>query len=197
MYGRTILQVRLVAGAARDNEDVAVAKARAERGQLEPGREALRLVAQVEQGVLGERLERLREAPLVLCERSLERRRVELRPLREERAVAPDVPALDAYELPVRELSKRRAPGASTSRTPARTSSSGPAFGNLPVDDGATLTTTRTPLSTSSSAETRSRSAWSTIATSSGRSRLTRSFVRRPSRAGPETSPFPFMFPLR
>jgi hypothetical protein len=52
-------QVRLVAGTAGDHEDVAVAEARAERGQLETGREALCLVAQVEQGVLGERLERL------------------------------------------------------------------------------------------------------------------------------------------
>ena len=46
-----------------------------------------------------------------------------------------------------------------------------------------TFTTARTPHSASSAAETRSMSAWSTIATSSGPSRLTRSFVRRPSRA--------------
>ena len=68
--------------------------------------------------------------------------------------------------------------------------SSGPGFGNRPVVEGATLTTARTPLAASSSAETRSRSAWSTIAISSGRRCLTSSFVRRPSRAGPVRSPF-------
>ena len=49
----------------------------------------------------------------------------------------------------------------------------------------ATLTTTRTPESISSSAETRSRSVWSMIAMSPGSSRRTRCFVRRSRRAGP------------
>ena len=61
-------------------------------------------------------------------------------------------------------------------------------FGYLPLDDGETLTTTRTPDSTSSSAETRSRSAWSMMATSSAESRLTRCFVRRSSRTRPVSS---------
>ncbi len=79
--------------------------------------------------------------------------------------------------------SKSGAPGASIRRTPPRTSWSGPGFGKRPVCDGETLTTTGAPDSTSSSADTRSRSAWSTIAISPGRSRFTRSFVRRSSRA--------------
>src|SRR6185503_10737541 len=101
-------QVRLVAGPARDDEHVPVAEARAKPRQLDAGREALGLVAQVEQGVLGERLERLRQTPLVLGERSLERRRVELGALGEERAVAPDVAPLDPDELAVGELVEER-----------------------------------------------------------------------------------------
>ena len=83
---------------------------------------------------------------------------------------------------------RARASGASIRRTPPRTSSSGPGFGKRPVCEGATFTTTRTPDSRSSSAETRSRSVWSMIATSSGVSRRTRFFVRRSSRAGPVCS---------
>jgi hypothetical protein len=88
-----------------------VPEAGAERRQHEPRREALRLVAQVEQCVLGERLERLREPALLLGQRRLERRRVELRARREERAVAPDLAARDPHDLPVGEIVEERRPG--------------------------------------------------------------------------------------
>ena len=84
--------------------------------------------------------------------------------------------------------SKIGAPGASISRTPPRTSRSGPGFGKRPLWELATLTTTRTPHSSSSSAETRSRSVWSMTATSPGPSRRTRFFVRRSSFAAPVNS---------
>ena len=89
---------------------------------------------------------------------------------------------------PSRICSNSGAPGASMSVTPLLTSSSGPGFGKRPETDGATLTTTRTPDSTSSSAETRSSSAWSMIAMSSGPSRVTSRFVRLSRRAGPLNS---------
>ena len=100
------------------------------------------------------------------------------------------LPPSSRTRSPSASSSNSGAPGASTSRTPARTSSSGPGFGKRPVEDREMLTTARTPLSASSSADTRSMSAWSTIATSWGPRRLTRSFVRRPSRARPVISPF-------
>ena len=127
-----------------------------------------RLLAEVEERVLRERLQRVGDAALLLGERGLERGRVEHGPLGEQRPVPPDLAAVDAEEVAVRDHLEQRRAGASISLTPARTSSSGPGFGNRPVVDGATLTTARTPVSASSSAETRSRSAWSTIATSSG-----------------------------
>src|ERR671936_516810 len=89
---------------------------------------------------------------------------------------------------PSRTCSNRSAPGASISRTPPRTSASGPGFGKRPDCEGATLTTTRTPDSSSSSAETRSRSVWSMIATSSAPSRRTSFLVRRSSFAAPVNS---------
>ncbi len=84
--------------------------------------------------------------------------------------------------------SKSGAPGASINRIPPRTRVSGPGLGNRPLCESATLTTTRTPDSSSSSAETRSRSVWSMIAMSSGESRLTRCFVRLSIRALPVNS---------
>src|SRR5262252_2289436 len=89
---------------------------------------------------------------------------------------------------PSSTLSKRSAPGTSTSATPPRTSRSGPGFGKRPLCDGEQLTTTRTPASSSSSAETRSMSRWSMIATSAEVRRLVRRFVIRSRRAGPRNS---------
>src|SRR3954447_25220866 len=84
--------------------------------------------------------------------------------------------------------SKSSCPSTSTSSTPPRTSSSGPGFGKRPDCDGEQLTTTRAPDSTSSSADTRSMSRWSMIATSPGLSRRVSRFVVRSRRAGPVNS---------
>src|SRR5439155_16745700 len=83
---------------------------------------------------------------------------------------------------------KNRSSGRSTRWMPAWTSSSGPMFGYVPLDDGRQLSTAATPAVTRSSAETRSRSRWSMTATSPGTRRLTSTLVRRPSRAGPATT---------
>src|SRR6185312_12719778 len=84
--------------------------------------------------------------------------------------------------------SKMSAPSTSMRRIPPRTSASGPGLGKRPDCDSATLTTTRTPDSSSASADTRSRSVWSMIAMSSAERRLTRFFVRRSSLAWPVSS---------
>src|SRR5690242_19266908 len=78
---------------------------------------------------------------------------------------------------------------------PPRTSASGPGLGKRPDCDSATLTTTRTPDSSSASAETRSMSVWSMIAMSSADSLLTRFFVRRSSLAWPVSSTKLIVFP--
>ena len=82
-------------------------------------------------------------------------------------------------------LSKTSGPTSSISGTPASTRSCGPRFGYRPVMLGAALMTAATWQLTSDSALTRSRSAWSMIAISPGRSRLVRVLVRRSSLAGP------------
>src|SRR5215469_10218165 len=76
-------------------------------------------------------------------------------------------------------------PTSSSSGMPASSSSRGPRFGYLPVMDFAAFTTAATRQSISSSALTRSRSAWSMTAMSPGFSRLTRTFVRGSTRATP------------
>ena len=95
------------------------------------------------------------------------------------------LPPRTVISSPSPTFSNRSAPGASISRTPPRTRRSGPGFGYRPVCESETFTTTRTPDSSSSSAETRSRSVWSMIAMSSAESRRTRCFVRRSRRACP------------
>src|SRR5439155_20129415 len=87
-----------------------------------------------------------------------------------------------------RTRANSRSSGRSTRWMPACTSSNGPMFGYVPLDDGRQLRTAATPAATRSSAETRSRSRWSMTATSPGTRRLTRTLVRRPSRAGPATT---------
>src|SRR5580693_8187298 len=68
---------------------------------------------------------------------------------------------------------------------PASSSSRGPRLGYRPVIDLAALTTAAGRQEISSSADTRSRSAWSMIAMSPGASRLTRTLVRRSTLATP------------
>src|SRR5262249_50181976 len=89
---------------------------------------------------------------------------------------------------PSSTFSKRSAPGTSTSATPPLTRSSGPGFGKRPVCDGEQFTTTRTPASSSSSADTLSMSRWSIIAPSPGSRRGVRRSLTRSSRAGPRNS---------
>ena len=89
-----------------------VAEAGAQRRQLEPRREGPRLLLEVAQRVLGERLERVGDPALLLGERLLERDGVEDGALRHERPVPPDAAAVDADELPVGEhVEERRAGG--------------------------------------------------------------------------------------
>ena len=182
-------EVALVAGPARDDERVPLAEARLERRELD---------------ALG-RAAAPRRAGSAACSRRTPRAPRSRGPAaRPAPARAPRLPSERPFarQVPLRKTlaprtltsspslssSNSGAPGASISRTPPRTSSSGPGFGKRPVCELDTLTTTRTPDSSSSSAETRSMSWWSMIATSSGPRRPTRFLVRRPRRARPVNS---------
>ncbi len=185
-YERTILRSRLCPGPRATTSACRSRKLVRSVGKSGPCARSRPLLAQVAHGVVGEGLERLRHAALLLRERRLELVRLERPAGREARAVPEEARAADGEPLAVGDRRRRALrPSASISRTPPRTSCSGPGFGKRPVCDGATLTTTRTPDSTSSSAETRSRSVWSMIAMSPGSSRRTSSFVRLPSFAAP------------
>ena len=177
-------EVALVARPARDDDRVPLAEARLQRRELDPVGEQLPLVAQVAERVVGERLERLGDPALLVGERAASVASVSSIPSASRVPLRHSSPLRTVSVSPSATCSKRSAPGASTRQTPARTSSSGPGFGKRPELEGETLTTARTPESASSSAETRSRSTWSMIARSPGRSRLTRSFVRRPEPRG-------------
>src|SRR4051794_34379590 len=96
-------------------------------------------------------------------------------------------PPRTSIASPSLRASKARSSGRSTRWMPAWTSSSGPMFGYVPLDERRQLRTAATPAATRSSAETRSRSLWSMIAISPGARRLTISFVRRPRRTLPAT----------
>ena len=182
-------EVALVARPARHDDRVPVAEPRLQRRELDPVREQLPLVAQVAERVVGERLERLGDPALLVGERDGERRLGELDPFREPGPVAPQLAAAHGQRLALGDLLEQVGPRGVDEADAARgRARAGPGFGKRPELDGETLTTARTPESASSSAETRSRSTWSMIARSPGRSRLTRSFVRRPSRAVPTTS---------
>ena len=104
-----------------------------QRRELDALREQPALVAEVPHRVLGERLERLRDARLLLVERLVElaARRARGRP-RAHVAVPVDVRAADRDVLAVGDVVEEVAPGASIRRTPPRTSSSGPGFGIAP-----------------------------------------------------------------
>ncbi len=66
-------EVALVAGATGHDDGVPVAEPRLQRRELDPVGEQLALVAEVAQRVVGERLERLGDAPLLVGERRDER----------------------------------------------------------------------------------------------------------------------------
>ena len=99
---------------------------------------------------------------------ALERSRLEDRALGDERAVAPDRRTVEAYLLAVRELLEERRAGRVDQPDSRAHELERPGIREPTRRRGETLTTARTPVSASSSAETRSMSAWSTIATSSG-----------------------------
>ena len=161
-------QVVLVPRAAGDHEDMAVAEPRLERRELDALREQPALLAQVAHRVVGEAPRSPPPgAPAARPAHAAARARSSTLPVARRSPFRKMEPPRTVTHSPSVSCSKSGAPGASTSRTPPRRSVSGPRFGYLPLDDGETLTTTRTPDSTSSSAETRSRSAWSMIATSS------------------------------
>ena len=136
-------QVLLVGGAADDDQDVAVAKARARRREVDLAGEELALLADPEHRVLRERLDRLVHA-LAAAPPAAPRARRPRAP-RPRRAASPSrrtSPPSRTIASPSRSSSKSGAAGASTSRTPARARTSGPAFGIAPgrgagdVDDG-------------------------------------------------------------
>ena len=101
-----------------------------------------RLLLEVAQRVVGERLERLGDAALLVGERLLERAASSTTPSATSVPFRQTLPPSTRTSSPSESSSKSGAPGASTSRTPARTSSSGPGFGKPPgrrgrdVDDG-------------------------------------------------------------
>ena len=186
-YGRDHPQVALVARAARDDERVPVAEAGLQRGKLDPLREQAALVAQVPQRVLGERLQRVGDAPpLAPRARAPARARSSTRARRRGTSRSGrGSPPRTVSELAVGDLVEQVGAGRVDQADAAADELERPGVREpAGLATATTLTTTRTPDSTSSSAETRSRSAWSMIATSSGPRRLTRSFVRRSSRRG-------------
>ena len=135
---------RFIPGAARDDERVPVAEARAQRRELDGAGEHAALLAQVAHRVLGELLERLRHAAALLGERARELVDAQRAPGRDAVAVPEDAAAADGDEVAFAGP-RRRAPCPTTSisSTPPRTSSSGPGFGKRPrlrrraVDDDA------------------------------------------------------------
>ena len=192
------VKVALHPGAAGHDERVSIPEARLHLREPDALGQKLGLVAQIAEGVLGEALERLRDAPALLGQLRLEVRLRQGATGREARTVAEEARAADDEGLAVPDLLEEvESPFTSMSRTPPRTSSSGPAFGKRPLIDGETLMTTRTFVARSSSADTRSRSRWSMIAMSSGPRRLTRRFVLLSSLAVPVNSTKLIAGPLR
>ena len=98
------LEIALVARPAGDDERMPVAEARLERGEVDPLREQLALVAEVAERVVGELLQRLGDAPLLLQQRAGELVLLERPPGREARAVPEEARAADGQPLAVREL---------------------------------------------------------------------------------------------
>ena len=97
-------EVALVARPAGDDDGVPVAEARLQGREVDPVGEQLALVAQVTQGVVGERLQRLGDAALLVGERDRECRLGQLDALRQSRPVPPDRPAAHGHGLAVGEL---------------------------------------------------------------------------------------------
>ena len=98
------LEVALVPRPAGDDERVPVAEARLERGEVDPLREQLALVAQVAERVVGELLQRLGDASLLLEQRAGELVLLERPPGREAGAVPEEARAADGQPLAVGEL---------------------------------------------------------------------------------------------
>ena len=160
-YGRTIREIALVAGPSRDDERVSFSETRLERREVD----ALARAAGPPRVGSASCSRRSASSASVTRPRCSASARVELLgrqrrgpfarhvPLRKR--PAPRTVTTSPSCTSSNSVSSRRR--RSAGRRPAR-AASGPGFGKRPVCDGATLTTTRTPDSTSSSAETRSRS---------------------------------------
>ena len=187
-YGRTMAQVALVARPARDNECMTVTEARAQQRQVDPFGQETALLAQVAHACC-RRTPRGRPSPVLLLRKRAGELALAQRVTRgQASAVAEEARAADGQALAVGNLSKRSAPGRRSGAPRRGRAGAAPDSGSGRTGRHATFTTTRTPDSTSSSADTRSRSVWSMIAMSSRPGRLTSSFVRRPSRAVPVCS---------
>ena len=104
MYGPHDPQVALVPGPAGDDDGVAIAELRRQRRKVDAVGEELALVPEVAQRVVGERLERLGDAALLVGERPHERALGELDALGELGSVAPQAAGPHGHRLAVDDL---------------------------------------------------------------------------------------------
>ncbi len=97
-------EVALEPRPARDDESMPVAEARLERGEVDPLREQLPLLAQVAERVVRELLQRLGDAALLLEQRAGQVMLLERTSRRNARAVAKEARAANGQPLAVGEL---------------------------------------------------------------------------------------------
>ena len=175
-------QVALVAGPARDDQRVPVAEPRLQRREVDPLGQQAALVAQVLHRVLGELRQRFGHAAALLASAASSSRSSRACPRARQVPLRKTLAPRTVSGSPSETSSNSGAPGASIKRHAAaheqqraRDSGSGPRLRLGDVDDDADA-----GARASSSAVTRSRSVWSTIATSSpsAEPRWTRRFVR-------------------
>ena len=103
-------EVTLVAGATRHDQGVAIPEPRPERREIDAFREDPPLLAEVEERVLEERLQRLRHAAPLLGERELELVHLDRPPGRDPLPVAEERRAADRDEVAFRQLLEQRRP---------------------------------------------------------------------------------------
>ena len=123
-------QVLLVVGPANDDQHVPVAKGRPRLGQRDRPDQQLSLLLDMGHRVLRESRKRVVDPVALALERLVELLAAQHIALRHHLVAGADPPLLvDADLMAVAQAVERLAPGASTSVTPASTSSKGPALG--------------------------------------------------------------------
>ena len=104
-------EVSLVARPARDDDGVSVAEPRLQLREVDPVGEQLALVAQVAQRVVGERLERLGDAALLVGERSASVASVSSTPSARRVPLRHSEPLADGQRLTLGDLLEQVGPG--------------------------------------------------------------------------------------